>query len=347
MFAKKVHFRPQSLFSFSEQPFGNFAGYAYPQDGPLRLRPGLEYASTHADFDPEKSLEEQFPNKWLVHTPRPYQGNRWGDAVDREVFWPGWIKRGGIKGWLRFADKGTGTVVSRYDQGPADAALSLQAAQAIAEEQAVALAKRFEVEVLEHSRANMGSTFKELVDDFCNSEISTRILGQTLTTRGGDRGSGSKALGQVHERVGQTKKSTDAKALMLTVNIQLVWPEVLYNFGPNVPPPMWAIKHSPGADLKLMSDVLRDGWEMGVPTSKKFFYETTQTAAPVDEEDTLPPPKPGQVEAKSAAGNEGESAAFSEAARFAEEHNLDVDDVIAFAEALQKKSPATSPASRA
>jgi len=335
VFAKNVHFRPQSLFSFSESPFGDFASYAYPQTGPLRLRPGLGF--TLPNFDPEKSLEEQFPNKWVVHTPRPYQGNRFGDAVDREIFWAAWIKRGGIKGWLRFADKGTGTVVARYDQSPADAALALQAAQAIAEEQAVALAKRFETEVLEHSRANMGSTFKELVDDFCNSEISTRILGQTLTTRGGDRGSGSKALGQVHERVAQSKTSADAKALMLTINMQLVWPIVLYNFGPNVPPPMWAIKYAPGADLKLMSDVLRNGWEMGVPTSKKFYYETTQTAAPVDEADTLPAPKPDQVEAKSAGGNEGESAAFSEAEAFAEVHGIDVDKVIAFAESIQKK----------
>lgn len=311
VFAKNVHFKPQSLFSFSEQAFGTSAGYASPQTGPLRLREGLGY--TLPGIDPDKSLEEQFPNKWIVHTPRPYQGNRWGEPVDREIFWASWIKRAGVKGWLRFTDKGPGTTVARYPDGAAESEkqIAIDAARAVAEEQAVALANRFQIEVLEHARGNMGSTFKELVDEFSNSEISTRILGQTLTTRGGDRGSGSQALGNVHERVAESKKSADAKALMLTINISVVWPEVLYNFGPNVPPPMWTINYAPGADLKLMSEVLYRGWQMGVPTSKKFYYETMQTAPPIDEADTLPPPSQQEQEGQ-VPGDQGEDAAFAE-----------------------------------
>lgn len=333
VFIKNVHFKPQSLFSFGAGPFGQYASYAMPQTGPLRIRPGLVIENVTGD----QPLEEQYPHKWFVHTFRPYQGSRWGEPLDREIFWASWIKRAGVKGWLRYLDKGPGTVVARYPDGAGldEKQIALDASRAIAEEQAVALAKKFEVEVLEHARGNMGNAFKDLVDDFSNKEIAGRILGQTLTSDSGKGGSGSRALGQVHERVAQTKTSVDSKSAMLAVNVNMVWPLVLYNFGPNVQPPMWGIKYAPGADLKLMSDVLYRGWHMGIPTSKKFYYETTQTAPPADEADTLPPPSPQEQGGNPPGDKLGESAAFAEA--FAEEHDIDVEDVIAFAEALQKK----------
>src|SRR6185312_2464807 len=71
VYPTKVHFRQSQLFSFSVQPFGNFAAYGGPQTGPLRLRPGLEMVLSELGLDPNKSLEEQMPYKWLVNSFRP------------------------------------------------------------------------------------------------------------------------------------------------------------------------------------------------------------------------------------------------------------------------------------
>src|SRR5258708_21331520 len=113
------------------------------------------------------------------------------------------------------------------------------------EENMVAKPKRVSVEILEHVRGQMGSMHKDLVDDVCNNAIARIILGQTLTSRGSE-GGGSRALGEVHERVAQKKTEVDAKSLMTAVNTQFVWPLVLYNFGPVEKQPICWIQYEPG-----------------------------------------------------------------------------------------------------
>ena len=308
VFIKDIHFKPQHLFSFGAGPFSQYASYAYPQTGPLRIRPGLMIEGV----DLERPLEDQYPGKWFVHTFRQYQGDRWGTPLGMRCYWLSWFKRAGMKDWLRMLDKASGTVLARYPRGagPDEQAKALGAAQAVAEEAMAAVPAGYEIEVLDHVRDV--KSHKDFVDDICNNGIARIILGQTLTSRGNEGGSGSRALGQVHERVAQTKTEVDAKSLMLPVNVNVVWPLVRHNFGENVPPPTWAIRYSPGADLKLFTDAFYRGWQMGVPSSKKFYYTTTQFAEPVDETDILPPPSKDEQTGQVPGDTQGESAAFGE-----------------------------------
>lgn len=304
IFIKGVNFKPQFLFSFGEGALATYATYALPQTGPLRLRPEIFLGG----IDSSAPLPEQ---KFFVHTFRPYQGNRWGTPLLRRVFWLSWFKRAGVKQWLRYLERGPGTVLARYSDGASadEKKKALEAAQALAEEASVAIPKKFEAEVLENTRHAMGSSHRELVDDYCNNGIARVILGQTLTSRGSE-GGGSRALGEVHERVAGRKTETDAKSLMLAVNTRLVWPLVLLNHGVVERPPIWTIQYEPGADMKLMSEVLYRLWQMNVPLTVKSIYPMFQIPEPGDGDETLAPPKSDQAESPGL--DEGEDTSLSE-----------------------------------
>lgn len=283
VFISDVRFKPQSLFSFGEGPLGAYASTTSPllQTGPLRIRPGMFIDGVSSDVPLP-------PRKFFVNTFRPRHGNRWGMPIDRKVFWASWFKRASVTQWLRFLEKGPGSIVTRYNDGAGEDERNkaLEAAQAINEESAVALPKKFISEVLQHVRQSMGSAYREMVDDFCNNEIARVILGQTLTSRGSE-GGGSRALGEVHERVAGRKAEVDAKGLMWAVNTQLVWPIVLFNQGPVEQPPIWTINYEPGADLDGMSTWLQRLWEMNLPIGKKWVYNEFQIAEPGPEDELL------------------------------------------------------------
>ena len=309
IFIEDVRFKPQHLFSFADAgELSQFADYSYPQTGPLRLNANLQFVV--GDVDPKAPLPAR---KFVVHSFRPRHGNRWGTPQQRRCFWASWIKRAGVRQWLRFLEKGPGTMVTKYPGGAGtdEQNKALAAAQAMMEESQVAIPDKFQYELVENIRGNMGSAHKELVDDFCNNEIARIILGQTLTSRGSE-GGGSRALGEVHERVANRKTEVDAKSLMLAVNTQLVWPIVFANF-PNVQrPPIWTIQYEPGADLKLMSEILYRAWQMRVPITTKFYYKTMQMPEPAEGEETLAPPSKSEEDSAPPGGTADESNSFNE-----------------------------------
>ena len=295
IYIQDVKFKPQHLFSFGEGMLAPYSTgiYPYPQTGPLRLRPGTMIDG----WDFEKPLPEK---KFFTHSFRPRYGNRWGSPLLRKIFWLSWFKRANVKNWLRYGEKGAGTVVSRYNDGASSAEqqTALDAARAVFEESVAALPKKFMIEVQEHVRTSMGSSFKEFADEFCNNGIARVIRGQTLTSRGGEGGGGSRALGQVHERVEATKTEVDAKNLMLAVNTKLVWPLTIYNRGYVERPPMWIINYEPGADLEKLSVTLDRLWQMYLPIPRAWTYNTFQVPEPGEGEEVLPPP-PASAEPKS------------------------------------------------
>ncbi len=283
VYIKEVKFKPQQLFSFGDTALAEYStsSMMYPQTGKLRLRSGV--------LSGEFALNAELPEyKFFVFSYRPRFGNRWGNPLLRKVFWQSWIKRNSIKSWLRYQEKGSGVVIAKYNDGAAEAEQqeAVDTATAIQEESAVAVPKKFLLEVHEMVR-NIGSSHKELVDDFCNSEIAQTLLGQTLTSRGSD-GGGSRALGEVHERVKADKVEVDSIALQGAVNKSIIRPIVYFNFGPNAKCPKWKINYEPTENqdsrIKLYSTLSKD---VGMPLSKSQIREDFQVDEPIDDEDRL------------------------------------------------------------
>jgi phage gp29-like protein len=195
---------------------------------------------------------------------------------------------------LKFIEKGSGSVVVRYPQGASDQdkQRALEAAEAINAETAVAIPENFQIasELLNAARAGDTDVFLTLADTLCNNEIARVILGQTLTQRGSEDGSGSRALGEVHQEVRFEKVAADARDLMAVINDQLLRWLFLFNFGPDVRPPRWVISLDPPADLRQRIDIDERLARLGAPLPLTYLQRTY----------SLPAPAPGETTATSA-----------------------------------------------
>lgn len=253
VFIRDLKPRPQDLFAFGLP--------GHPQTGALRFSHESRVTSHQSPLLPE--------HKFLVYSFHPRHGNRRGRPLLRRVFWASWFKRQDLKFWLKFIEKGTGSVVVRYPQGATDQdkQRALEAAEAINAETAVAIPDNFQIasELLQAARAGDSSVFLALADQLCNNEIARVILGQTLTQRAGEEGRGSRALGEVHEEVRFEKIAADARDLMAVVNDQLLRWLFLFNFGPDVSVPRWSVQLDPPEDLRQRIEIDERLARLGVP----------------------------------------------------------------------------------
>lgn len=320
VFIENVKFKPQQLFAFGDTAFASYstASLAYPQTGALQLRQGVMIDMVAGGELPE--------DKFFVFSYRPRYGNRWGQALLKYVFWASWMKRASVRQWLRYQEKGSGAVIAKYPGGASEKERSnaLDAATAIIEENAVAIPDRFVMEVHEMVR-NLGSSHHELVDGFCNVEITLRLLGQLLTSRGSDGGGGSRALGEVHDKVRGEYTEADCKQVEIPVNKRIVKPIVLHNFGHNAKLPSFKIDYeleeSVDSKAKRFGQIRK---EIGIEMSKEQIREELQLDAPKDESDTL-----GGEAGESAKGQKGEEktdALDAETLEFAEKKTLNYGD---------------------
>ncbi|MFQ5664608.1 MAG: DUF935 family protein, partial [Terriglobia bacterium] len=260
----------------------------HPQTGPLRfahslLSPAAPTAGSRGRLLPE--------HKFLIYSFRPRHGNRRGRPLLRRVFWPSWFKRQDLKFWLKFIEKGTGSVVVRYPHGATDQdkQRALEAAEAINSETAVAIPENFQIvsELLQAARGGDTNVFLALADQLCNNEIARVILGQTLTQRGSEDGRGSRALGEVHQEVRFEKVVADARDLMAVVNDQLLRWLFVFNFGPEVRPPRWTISLDPPADLRQRIEIDERLARLGAPLPLTYLQRTYSLPAPQPGDTTL------------------------------------------------------------
>jgi phage gp29-like protein len=242
--------RPPTLFAFNR--------LMYPQVGPLGiLRPG--------SVEPEPVP----PFKFVVYTYEPDEGDRTGTPLLREVFWPAWIAREAAKLMLKMAEKGSGTVTVTYSQPPGTqitdesgatttiAAQAQRLAEAIANGTAVSHGDAYTVQLLEKARQGDASVFREIVD-WAERRIHLVFTGETLTARGGDEGSGSYALGQVHLQIRNEKPISISRDIESVLRLQVLRPLVELNFGPNAPVPRFVIE-TPREEPRIENWHLQEG----------------------------------------------------------------------------------------
>lgn len=272
---KEINDCPQDLFSFG--------ALGDPQVGPLRFM-GNYYSSTS---DGGLLVPEE---KFLIWSYRPRCRNRRGRPLIRQVFWPSWFKRQALRMWLRFGEKGPGTAAVKYPKGATEdeQRKALAAAESIVEKIAVAVPENFALveELLTAARSQNPAVYEKLVDRM-EMSITRRILGQTLTSHGSDGGTGSFALGGVHEDILFLKVKELAGALQSVINEQLVRRLVLWNFGPKTPMPKWTISSEQPDDLSQLSIMLDRLQLMGTPIPKSYMLKKFAITESKDETDTL------------------------------------------------------------
>ena len=269
---------PQELFLFGNR--------YQPQIGNLML-----LDNPYAAVGPEVP-----EGKFLIYSYRPRGRDRMGRPLLRDVFWESWFKRNMQSMWMRYAEKGPGTAVVRYKDADSAAQQQLAAelAQQIVDLPALGVPEGFEYdkELLTIARSLDPAVFEHLFEAL-QLNIIRRLLGETLTSFGGEKGRGTQALGEVHSDTLEKKSIGICKAAASVVNRQLVRPLVLWNFGPKAPMPKWGWETEQTEDLgqRLNRDKILQG--MGLSYTEQYLRETYDIPAP-EPTDTIVGPNPNE-----------------------------------------------------
>lgn len=147
--------------------------------------------------------------KFFLSRNQPTYRNPYGEALLSRLYWPWLFRRSGWEFWVQFLERFGQPLLTGKGANPDALADALYRA---ARDSVIGVSKEDEVEV--HQAQGEGQAF-ERAEKALVRRIQRRILGQTLTT--GTDESGSRALGEVHERVAETKRNADLRLVTGTV----------------------------------------------------------------------------------------------------------------------------------
>lgn len=230
--------------------------------------------------------------KFLIWSYRMRSRNRMGRPLIRSVFWPSWFKRNMQRLWVRYAEKGPGTAAVKYK----DAASQQEQQQAaelaykLIDQVAVGIPENFQfVEELMKGARPIPYEVYEHFTEAMQLDIVRRVLGETLTSFGAEKGRGTQALGQQHAESLDDKSVQLCKALAGVVNRQFVRNIVLWNFGPDAPMPTWGCDIEEEKDLTERLAIDKGLQTMGVPMPLSYLQTTYSVPAP-EPTDTIAQP---------------------------------------------------------
>ena len=140
-----------------------------------------------------------------------------------------------LRDWVTFCERyGMPLRLGRYHEGalPGDIDILFSAVRGLGADAAAILPKGMEIEFPEIKSATANADLWEKLLAYLDAQVSKLVIGQTLTADSGRGGSGSYALGKVHNEVRIDILRADAKAVCAALNRDLVKIVVNLNFGP-------------------------------------------------------------------------------------------------------------------
>jgi phage gp29-like protein len=226
------------------------------------------------------NVEELPPNRFLIARHRPSYANPYGVKVFSKCYWPVTFKKNGFRWWTVFVEKYGGAFL--YGQYPNNAGEQykrelLESLEAMIADAVAIIPEGAEITI--ESLANKGSVnsvHKEFIEA-ANAEVSKAVLGQTLTTEVGDKG--SYAAAKAHNLVREDLAAADRRRVCEGFNrLSAVW--TLYNFGADVAPPVFEFVE----DEDLQADrAERDGKLYAIGWRPKKSYITREYEIPEED----------------------------------------------------------------
>ncbi len=285
VWARELRWVPQKRFTFTADT------------GELRLL---------TDQNPVQGIELP-ANKFIIHKYKARSGHPSRQGVLRVVAWMYLFKNYTLKDWVAFAEVfGMPLRLGKYDPGasPEDREKLLQAVVQLGTDAAGIISRNTDIEFIE-TKGTGGASIYQGLANFCNAEMSKAILGQTLTTEVGSRG--SYAASQTHAEVRQDLLEADCKALAETLRRDLIRPLVLFNFGPEVRLPWIKFHYEPPEDLaaesKTYATLVK---EMGLPIAAEHIYEKFGIPKPEAGQTLVTPPGGGAMPLKNLVLSDGD-----------------------------------------
>jgi phage gp29-like protein len=197
--------------------------------------------------------------------------NPYGERTLSRVFWPVTFKKGGLKFWVNFVERfGTPWIVGKLPRGTDKPKINDLAdmLESMVTDAVAVIPDDSSVEIIEAAGKGASSDLHRALVEWCNSEVSTAILGHAGASEstpgklGGDNTAGD---------VKQELVDADANVAIETMDTLIGWIHEL-NFGGSEPPTfsMWQ-EEDVDLDLATRDQTLT---ETGVRFSKKYFTKT-------------------------------------------------------------------------
>lgn len=236
--------------------------------------------------------EEIPPNKIIFHRHSARSGFTPRVALMRPLAWLYLFKNYSIKDWLRFSEAygmplRLGKIPNLDDKNAFDvmktalAELGTDASGIVNTDMAI--------EFIEAEKRASVDIYKAFIE-FCERGQSKAVLGQTLTTEVGDKG--SYAASKTHGEVRQDIIEADSEQLSNTLRMQLIRPLVLFNFGQEFGDrlPWFKFKYEAQEDLNAQAQRYRTLVETGVPIGVNHFRQVFNLPEPEEGETIVIPP---------------------------------------------------------
>ncbi|MBF0410986.1 MAG: DUF935 family protein [Candidatus Riflebacteria bacterium] len=205
------------------------------------------------------------PGKFLLARNNSTFDNPFGNRLLSRCFWPVYFKRGGLKFWVRFLEKFAGIFLVGKTPNMNQSTEMFNNLRKMVQNAVAVIPEGSEVDVIQ---GNVGGTtdayerFKTAMD----SEISKVILGQTLTTEVGDRG--TQALGTVHKEILEAYNKSD-QAMVKNFFDSLAWIYCQVNDSSALSPRfVWKYPEETNTELAQRDKTLSD---VGLEFSKEYF----------------------------------------------------------------------------
>lgn len=199
--------------------------------------------------------EDMPPFKFVVHAPAQVSGPLATAGLVRPLSVLYVLKTQGVRAWLTFMELyGIPLRVGKYTQAATEADIDKlwEALQSIGEDGAGIMPETMTIEVMDAIGKGGGGVAHQALADWCDSQASKVIVGQTMTA---DNGS-SLAQASVHNEVRRDYIVADARALAATFRRDFVLPWCKINFGELAAYPKVRAQTEEPEDRKIFVDSL-------------------------------------------------------------------------------------------
>jgi len=238
----------------------------------------LRYAPPYQQQSPPPGLQKDNigyllpPYKFLLPRYNATYHNPYGERILARVFWPVTFKKGGLKFWVIFSEKyGMPYLIGKHPRGIGDQEIQklADALEAMIQDAVAAVPDDSSIELVEATGKSASADVYRNLIELCNAEISKAILGQTLTTEVGSRG--SYAASKTHFDVRQDIIDADKRLVEKTLNELISW-IVEINFG-NQTPPQFILYQEEEVD-KTLAERDQILTNTGLRFTKEYYMKT-------------------------------------------------------------------------
>lgn len=234
----------------------------------------------------ELEPREQF----IVTVHNPFEESRpdYMGGIFRTALWLILIKQFNWHDWARFNE--TFAIPSRWASYPAGAteeekAIALKAAQSFGSEFYAAVPEGIKLAFVEAVKTGTVSAFKDLVATV-DEALAILVLGQTLTSEVGDRG--SFAAARVHDTVRADYMWHDLQMVQRAINEQYIAQDFRVNHGQDVSTrPTFEFVTDDTPDFEKNARIIADLKPVGVMFKKAEVYEKTGFSVPEEGDELL------------------------------------------------------------